>query len=116
MRFRVRFENMRAPQRVLFLVGLILMVISFFFPSDSPLHAGGGASLGLLMLILAAWGACTWLLASLSLAAGMACVSGGFWHKYDRDIGFVLSMLGVALVALVLVGYVYGQYRASRQS
>jgi len=87
---------MLAPN--LLLIGLVLVPISFGFPRASLLHGGGGASLGLAMLIVAVWNSCKWADALLCLVTTATCISGSFWYPYDHHAGFVLSMVGAVAV------------------
>lgn len=106
-----RLGKLPAANRLLLFVGLVLTPISFWFPRDSPLYGGGGASLGLPMLIVAVWSTCKWSDALLSLLAGVTCILGGVWYNHDRHTGFVLSMVGVGLFVLAVLNYAYARLR-----
>jgi hypothetical protein len=111
-----RFEKLLPPNRLLLLVGLVLTAISFWFPSDSPLHGGGGASLGLAMLIVAIWSTCRWSDVTLSTATAAICIFGSVWYKYNPHAGFVVSMVGVGLFVMAVLSYAYARLHRAGQT
>jgi hypothetical protein len=112
----VRFEKMAIPNRVLLLAGLVLTPASFWFPRDSPLHGGSGASLGLGMLLVAVWGVCRWFEVLFATVAAAACISGGFWYRYDRREGLVLSIIGMGLLILAALSYIQGRLHLAKRA
>lgn len=112
MASRVRFEDLSASQRLLLLAGIVLVALSFWFPNESPLHGGGGSTLGLLMLIGSVWGMVSPLPAFIASGACMVCIVGGFSYRYDHHTGLVLSWLGIGLAVMALVMHIAGRAMA----
>lgn len=94
------FADLTWPGEIVLIAGLILAPSSFWFPKESLLHGGGGATIGILFVIAALSSRCNWVLALLAASAASFCMVGGFGTNHFADAGRMFSIIGCGIAIL----------------